>query len=618
MKRNDVLIIVSTLLYSFFFYKQMPGINYLLFSIVLVFMLGLRKDNVFADKRWMVLAALSLLTGVFVLIHGTVISVISNFIALSMLAVNSLYVKSSFFFSFFVSIFSYLSSFVYLILDLVDRKPREPKPEEEGDKKKSGFFVDVSTKLVLGIIGFLVIALFFVIYRRANPLFKDFTDRINLDFISIQWLTFTFLGFLLMYGFFKIRHDKKLHESDSQESGELNEERVHAKPNAFLGFIIPVQMEALIGVVFLAILNILLLMLNSLDLSFMFGGADLPDGITYSEYVHKGVGNLIFSVVLVILITMYFFRGQLNFFKGSGGSKAVRILAFLWLVQNLIMLISTAFRNQYYISEYSLTYKRIGVYVWLVLTAVGLITTFYKIGAKKSMWYLIRINSWSFLIVIILLGSTNWDMLIAKYNTRNIAENFDDLDFEYLMNLNSNAMPIIYEALEDIDTETLFQSESTAQMYDDLRVSYMYRILGKMDFELAFVLHYKGMEYTENTRKKIAQEILSRGLTENDVNSLIAEKLDNNIPAGETKKCPRCTSDKIVTDKEYINPMSNNLDDIDSTEPRYKDVYFCGVCGFNMSKGMPEKEFALLTKVIVVIAILIGMSLIITLVFSWI
>ncbi|PLW94825.1 MAG: hypothetical protein C0592_01750 [Marinilabiliales bacterium] len=138
------------------------------------------------------------------------------------------------------------------------------------------------------------------------------------------------------------------------------------------------------------------------------------------------------------------------------------------------------------------------------------------------------------------------------------------------------------------------------------------------DFELAFVLHYKGMEYTENTRKKIAQEILSRGLTENDVNSLIAEKLDNNIPAGETKKCPRCTSDKIVTDKEYINPMSNNLDDIDSTEPRYKDVYFCGVCGFNMSKGMPEKEFALLTKVIVVIAILIGMSLIITLVFSWI
>ncbi|PLW94824.1 MAG: hypothetical protein C0592_01745 [Marinilabiliales bacterium] len=481
MKRNDVLIIVSTLLYSFFFYKQMPGINYLLFSIVLVFMLGLRKDNVFADKRWMVLAALSLLTGVFVLIHGTVISVISNFIALSMLAVNSLYVKSSFFFSFFVSIFSYLSSFVYLILDLVDRKPREPKPEEEGDKKKSGFFVDVSTKLVLGIIGFLVIALFFVIYRRANPLFKDFTDRINLDFISIQWLTFTFLGFLLMYGFFKIRHDKKLHESDSQESGELNEERVHAKPNAFLGFIIPVQMEALIGVVFLAILNILLLMLNSLDLSFMFGGADLPDGITYSEYVHKGVGNLIFSVVLVILITMYFFRGQLNFFKGSGGSKAVRILAFLWLVQNLIMLISTAFRNQEYISEYSLTYKRIGVYVWLVLTAVGLITTFYKIGAKKSMWYLIRINSWSFLIVIILLGSTNWDMLIAKYNTRNIAENFDDLDFEYLMNLNSNAMPIIYEALEDIDTETLFQSESTAQMYDDLRVSYMYRILGKMD-----------------------------------------------------------------------------------------------------------------------------------------
>lgn len=481
MKRNDIIIIVSTLLYSFFFYKQLPGINYLLFSIVLVFLLGFRKENVLADKRWMIIAGLSVLSGVFVMLHGTVISVLANIVALSMLSVNSLYPKSSFFFSFFISIFSYLSSFVYLILDLVDRKPPVPKPEEEGGKKKSRVFVDFSTKFIIGIIGFLVIALFFVIYRRANPLFKDFTDKINLDFISIQWLTFTFLGFLLMYGFFKIRHNKKMHDADALESAILNQEKVHAKPNAFLGFAIPVQMEAIIGVVFLAILNIFLLMLNSLDLSFMFGGTDLPDGITYSEYVHKGVGNLIFSVVLVILITMYFFRGQLNFFKDSGGSKAVRILAFLWLAQNLMMLISTAYRNQVYISEYNLTYKRIGVYVWLILTAIGLITTVYKIGAKKSMWYLIRVNSWSFLLMIILLGSTNWDVMIAKYNTRNIAENFDDLDFEYLMDLNSNAMPVIYEALDDIKIETLFENESTAGMYNTLRLSYMHRIEGKME-----------------------------------------------------------------------------------------------------------------------------------------
>lgn len=454
MKRNATLIIVSTLLYSFFFYKQLPGINYAIFTLILVFLLGLRKENVLNDKRWLVLAGTSILSGVFVLLHGTVISVLANIVALSMLAVNSLYPKSSFFFSFFVSIYSYLSSFVYLIMDIVDRKPPVPKPDEEEGKKKSPVFVDFSTKLVIGIIGFLVIALFFVIYRRANPLFKDFTDRINLDFISIQWLTFTFFGFLLMYGFFLIRHNKKMHDTDALESAHLNEEKVYSKPNAFLGFAIPVQMEAIIGVVFLAILNILLLMLNSLDLSFMFGGSVLPDGITYSEYVHKGVGNLIFSVVLVIFITMYLFRGQLNFFKDSAGSKAVRILAFAWLAQNFIMLISTAYRNQMYVSEYSLTYRRIGVYVWLVLTAVGLISTFYKIGTKKSMWYLIRINSWSFFLMIILLGSTNWDVLIAKYNTRNP----NDADYEYLMKMNSNAKPIVYEALLVAEPSGLFRN----------------------------------------------------------------------------------------------------------------------------------------------------------------
>lgn len=449
IKKNDAIILASTLLYSFFFYKQMPGINYTLFTMILVFLLGMRKENVFADKRWLVLAFIALLSGVFVGINGTVISVLANIVALSMLAVNSLYSKSSFFVSIIVAIFSYLSSFVFLILDIVDKKPQEVKPEEINEKKKSRIFVDFSTKFIIGIIGFLVIALFFTIYRRANPLFKDFTDRINLDFISYPWLIFTFLGFLLMYGFYLIRHNDKVHSADSGESPDLNEEIVRTKTNAFLGFVLPVNMEAIIGVILLAVLNILLLMLNSLDLTFMFGGADLPLGVSYSEYVHNGVGNLIFSVILVILISMYFFRGHLNF---SDKAKWMKILTMIWLAQNFIMLLSTVYRNQLYISEYSLTYRRIGVFVWLLLTAIGLISTVYKIGWKKSMWYLIRANSWSFFLMIIFLGAFNWDVIIAKYNTRNL----DDVDFEYLMKLNDNAKPIVYEAVLMAEPSRLF------------------------------------------------------------------------------------------------------------------------------------------------------------------
>lgn len=465
----------------------MPGINYTLFTMILVFLLGMRKENVFADKRWLVLAFITLLSGVFVAINGTVTSVLANIVALSMLAVNSLYSKSSFFISIIVAIFSYLSSFVFLILDLVDKKPQEEKSEGINEKKKSKIFVDFSTKLVIGIIGFLVIAIFFTIYRRANPLFKDFTDRINLDFISYPWLIFTFLGFLLMYGYFLIRHNDKTYFLDSGESADLNEELVRNKTNAFLGFVLPVNMEVIIGVALLAVLNILLLMLNSLDLTFMFGGSNLPSGVSYSEYVHNGVGNLIFSVILVIIISMYFFRGMLNF---SEKSKWVKILAIIWLFQNLIMLFSTAYRNQLYVAEYSLTYRRIGVFVWLLLTAIGIISTLYKIGWKKSMWYLIRANSWSFFLVIIFLGAFNWDVLIAKYNTRNP----NDVDFEYLMTLNNNAKPIVYEALLIAEPSRLFLHEGNYRNSKSDLNEYRYSLEKDMQ---RFKNHYKIKSWKE-------------------------------------------------------------------------------------------------------------------------
>lgn len=448
MKRNALVIAISTLLFSFFFYQQRAGINVFLFTICLITVFLVDKPLRVKDTRWLIYAALSLLTGFFVAWHGTVISVMANITALSVLAVHTLLPKSTFFPAILYSMYSYISSFVYFIIDMAEPKPKPVVAAAEGEPAKKPK-LETGAKLVIGIIGFAVIVVFVFLYRKANPVFKEFTDNINLDFISTRWLAFTFLGFLLMYGFFFIRHIPGLFKKDTTEPANLNRDNVLAKENMFLGFKMDAFTEGVIVMVFLGILNLILLLLNVLDISFMTNGSNLPTDVTYSDYVHRGVGTLIVSVIFVIMIVMYFFRGALNFYEKS---SSVRLLTTIWLAQNFIMLASTAYRNALYISEYSLTYRRIGVYVWLLLTAVGLLTTIYKVTGKRSSWFLIRTNGWVFFTAILLLGSVNWDVMIAKYNTRNV----NSVDFEYLMRMNNNALPYIYSASQTSEPDKVF------------------------------------------------------------------------------------------------------------------------------------------------------------------
>ena len=67
--------------------------------------------------------------------------------------------------------------------------------------------------------------LFFVMYQSSNPLFKDFTKNINLDFISFPWIFFTLSGLLLLYGFYYNRHLESLANLDENVDNNLNEDK---------------------------------------------------------------------------------------------------------------------------------------------------------------------------------------------------------------------------------------------------------------------------------------------------------------------------------------------------------------------------------------------------------
>jgi len=151
----------------------------------------------------------------------------------------------------------------------------------------------------------------------------------------------------------------------------------------------------------------------------------------FSNQVHSGINALIASIVMAIIIILYFFRGNLNFYKDN---KKLKIVAYIWIVLNMILVVNIVIKDYQYIYYFGFTYKRIGVLMYLLLTIIGLLTTVIKVKSIKNFWYLFRINTVTVFIILIVSCTINWDSYITIYNL-NYAQS---MDFNYLINLSDN------------------------------------------------------------------------------------------------------------------------------------------------------------------------------------
>jgi hypothetical protein len=439
MKKNDWLLAAGTTLFSFLFYDQSAGINFLLFSVFATLLLALKDRTVIDSKAWWVAAVATVFTGFMVFWFANALALIANFIALGILSALSISRKSSVFVGFLFSLFSLLSSFVFMIIDAVNRVERRKKeaienPETGTDPNKRG-------RLFLILVPIVLVVLFFLLYRGSNPVFYEFTKDLNLDFITAPWMMFTILGFVLMYGFLYHRNIEELSKYDTEASNVITPQ----PPLGYFDRVLSLINENLSGLVLLVMLNALLLFVNAIDVKFLFLDAKLPEGMGLSDNLHQSVGTLIFSILLAIAIILFYFRGRLNFYPKNA---FIKVLAYLWMIQNVIVIASTAYRNHLYIEEYSLTYKRIGVYVWLVLTLIGLLFTLLKVAKRKSNWFLVRSTGWAFFAVLVLSSSINWSTTVANYNIKRSAQSYESLDFYYLKSLSPSVLPMLIDYRE--------------------------------------------------------------------------------------------------------------------------------------------------------------------------
>ncbi|TYZ06759.1 DUF4173 domain-containing protein [Hymenobacter lutimineralis] len=196
--------------------------------------------------------------------------------------------------------------------------------------------------------------------------------------------------------------------------------------------------EFLVAAGLLGLVNVLLLVVNIIDVNWIWFGFVREPGFDLTQFVHEGTYVLIFSILVAMSILLWFFRRNLNFYRP--GLPLLRVLATVWVLQNAVLAVSVGLRNYYYILYTGLAYKRLGVCFFLLLVLFGLGTLLLKIWQRRSAFSLVRLNSLAAYAVLLLLAAGNWEVWIARYNLRPALRN---VDYGFLLAMPDRVLPTL-------------------------------------------------------------------------------------------------------------------------------------------------------------------------------
>ncbi len=98
-----------------------------------------------------------------------------------------------------------------------------------------------------------------------------------------------------------------------------------------------------------------------------------------------------------------------------------------------------------------LAYKRIGVLVFLTMVLVGLFTVLIKIHQKKTAYYLLRVNGWFAIILLVAASCVHWDETIASYNLAR--KKTIPVDVKFLLTLSDKTLPLLEQNPDVLDNK---------------------------------------------------------------------------------------------------------------------------------------------------------------------
>jgi hypothetical protein len=495
MKKYRLLTgIILTVGFDYLFWEQNLGLNILISFLAILPIVLLLNEG--AWKK----------TTVRITISGTFLS------ALMILLYSSTSAKFA-----FVSSFTIMMGFVHqndlrtvyhAFLNFLSSLFQSPQSiSEELSHLENKRTKKIFSTFQLALIPIAVLNIFYWIFKFANPVFDQLSTAVWVEiwkflesfFINISILRTLFIlsGFILINGILFNRKLKLWLEKEILLTDPLIRNRKSTKGYAFkFGELYKeLKNEYRSGVIMVLLVNLLLLIVNGIDIHWIWFNFDYEKAGNLAQFVHEGTYLLILSILIAIGIILYFFKGNINHLKNNRNLKS---LTYLWIFQNMILAFSVALRNYHYIHQHGIAYKRIGVILFLILVIIGLVSLALKIRDKKSAFYLFRVNSWSLYFVMIAMSLFDWDMIIVHNNVNH--PNEAGIDKAFLLTLSDKTLSVLQKNknyFQDTNTYIAFNGMENATVIIDKRVAEFletYPGQGWQSFNVAETNCYKNLK----------------------------------------------------------------------------------------------------------------------------
>src|SRR5690349_19689944 len=247
--------------------------------------------------------------------------------------------------------------------------------------------------------------IFLALFASANPLIERWLSAANLakltENLSLSRILFWLLALSLIWPFVWLRWLRKPPTAETPST-----------------IISPEFLSTATVLRSLILFNLLFAVQTVLDMAYLWGNATLPADISYASYAHRGAYPLIVTALLAAGFVLAAMR--------PGGpaerSRVIRPLVYLWVAQNVLLVMSSILRLDLYVQIYLLTWWRVAAFIWMVLVALGLVLIVARIVLNRSNGWLIRANLITLTATLYVCSLVNFAAIIADYNVSHSRE----------------------------------------------------------------------------------------------------------------------------------------------------------------------------------------------------
>lgn len=464
--------IATALVFTMLFFEKSIGLNLVILEWITIPIMLFLNRPMKATKLTVTAIIVMLLTSLAVLYSHSNWTIFVNM--LMFFTCNSIIVFKEYR-SYMYAAFESFRNAALSFVPQVNRKHEAGEPK----MKKSKIFW-------LSVLAFIIAIAFIILYSLASSKFGEMVGDIlrSLDFELIVLFLF---GLVFANFAFRQKTEKLMtYEKGKDETIERKRKKKYLR-----GLSQTLKNRNFFGVMLLGMLNIVLLAFNISDIRYVWLYS--WDGAFLKEFVHEGTWILSFAIIISQMIALLLFRENLNFYSRN---RLLKILTMIWLAQNCFMALSVCMRNIWYVKYFGLAFGRIAVFFFLALVIVGLVSIMIKVSKRKTMYYLFKVNSYSFMVVIALSALVNWNVVIADYNFAHSDSSF--IEYSFMATLDNSALPYLVKTKEELET---IDRQQEAAMKFDTKMDYFisskkYEILIKMK-TLEFVDEYNSMSFLE-------------------------------------------------------------------------------------------------------------------------